>query len=107
VFTVAQRCITLYRFFMIKSFKHKELQRFFTVGSASGINPEHAPPLEERLQALHTTIKIDDMDLPGWRLHALEGNKSGFWAVNVSGTWRVVFEFKDGHAYLVNYENYQ
>jgi len=94
-------------FFMIKSFKHKELQRFFTTGSASGINPEHAPPLEERLQALHTTIEIDDMDLSGWRLHALEGNRSGFWAVNVSETWRVVFEFKDGHAYVVNYEKCQ
>lgn len=92
---------------MIKSFKHKELQRFFTTGSASGINPEHALPLEERLQALHTTIKIDDMDLPGWRLHALEGNKSGFWAVHVSETLRVVFEFKDGHAYVVNYEKCQ
>ena len=100
----ALHCIV---FFMIKSFNHKELQRFFTTGSALGLNPEHAPHLEERLQALHTTIKIDDMNLPGWQLRALEGNKSGFWAVNVSETWRVVFEFKDGHAYVVNYEKCQ
>ena len=89
---------------MIKSFNHKELQRFFTTGSALGLNPEHAPHLEERLQALHTTIKIDDMDLPGWRLHALEESTAGLWAVHVSGTWRVVFELRDGHAYVVNYE---
>jgi proteic killer suppression protein len=91
---------------MIKSFKHKGLQRFFTIGSTAGINPQHAPRLEERLQALHTATVIDDMDLPGWRLHALKGDKSGLWAVNVSGNWRVVFEFKDGHAYVVNYEDY-
>lgn len=91
---------------MIKSFKHKGLQRFFTTGSTAGINPQHAPRLEERLQALHTAMEIDDMDLPGWRLHRLKGDRVGLWAVNVSGNWRIVFEFKDGHAYVVNYEDY-
>lgn len=91
---------------MIKSFKHKGLKRFFTTGSTAGVNPDHASRLEERLQALHTAIVIDDMDLPGWRLHPLKGNLAGLWAVNVSGNWRVVFQFKDGHAYVVNYEDY-
>jgi len=83
--------------FMIRSFKHKRLKRFFTTGSTAGINPKHAARLEERLQA---------MDIPGWRLHALKGDHAGLWAVNVSGNWRVVFEFKDGHAHVVNYEDY-
>ncbi|GAB6192904.1 type II toxin-antitoxin system RelE/ParE family toxin [Desulfocastanea catecholica] len=91
---------------MIKSFKHKGLQRFFTTGSMAGINPQHGLLLEERLQALHTAIEIDDMDLPGWRLHQLKGDHLGLWAVNVSGNWRIVFEFTDGNAYLVNYEDY-
>jgi len=91
---------------VIKSFKHKGLKRFFTTGSTAGINPAHADRLEERLQALHTAITIDDMDLPGWRLHSLKGDRAGLWAVNISGNWRVVFQFKDGHAYVVNYEDY-
>ena len=91
---------------MIKSFKHKGLQRFFTTGSKAGINGQHAPRLEERLQALHTAIEIEDMDLPGWNLHQLKGDRAGLWAINVSGNWRIVFEFKDGHAYVVNYEDY-
>ena len=91
---------------MIKSFKHKGLRNFFTTGSTKGINPNHAARLEERLQALHTAIIIEDMDLPGWRLHPLKGDCSGLWAVNVSGNWRVLFEFKEGHAYVVNYEDY-
>ena len=70
---------------MIKSFKHKGLKRFFTTGSTAGINPVHADRLEERLQALHTAITIDDMDLPGWRLHSLKGDRAGLWAVNISG----------------------
>lgn len=91
---------------MIKSFKHKGLQKFFTTGSTAGINSKHGPKLELRLQALHTAVEIDDMDIPGWRLHSLKGDKKGLWAVSVSGSWRVVFEFKDGHAYVVNYEDY-
>jgi proteic killer suppression protein len=91
---------------MIKSFKHKGLLKFFTTGSTSGINPKHALRLEERLQALHTATTIEDMDLPGWRLHPLKGDRIGLWAVNVSGNWRVIFEFKDNHAYVVDYEDY-
>ena len=55
---------------------------------------------------IHTATVIDDMDIPGWRFHSLKGDREGLWAVNVSGIWRVVFEFKDGHAYVVNYEDY-
>ena len=91
---------------MIKSFKHKGLKRFFTIGSTAGINPKHAARLEDRLQALHTAFSIEDMDIPGWRLHSLKGDRDGLWAVNVSSNWRIIFEFKDGHAYVVNYEDY-
>ena len=91
---------------MIKSFKHKGLQKFFTTGSIAGIRPAHVSRLEERLQALHTATSIDDMDLPGWKLHHLKGDRLGLWAITVNGNWRIVFEFVDGHAYVVNYEDY-
>lgn len=91
---------------MIKSFKHKGLEKFFTTGSTAGIQANHERRLEERLQALHTATMIDDMDLPGWRLHELKGNRAREWSITVSGNWRVVFEFIDGHAYVVNYEDY-
>ena len=91
---------------MIKSFKHKGLERFFTRGSTSGIQAAHKERIELRLKALHTAFTIDDMDIPGWRLHSLKGDKEGLWAVNVSGNWRIVFKFSDGDAYIVNYEDY-
>lgn len=91
---------------MIKSFKHKGLEKFFTQGSTVGIQVAHKARIEERLKALHTALSIDDMDLPGWRLHPLKGRKDGQWSIMVSGNWRIVFEFKDGHAYVVNYEDY-
>ena len=91
---------------MIRSFKHKGLEKFFTKGSTAGIQNDHKSRLEERLQALHTAFSVEDMNIPGWRLHALKGDREGQWAIKVSGNWRIVFEFKDGHAYVVNYEDY-
>jgi len=91
---------------MIKSFKHKGLEKFFISGSTVGIQAKHTARLEERLQALHTAFTIQDMELPGWKLHQLKGNRGSFWSISVSGNWRIVFEFVDGHAYIVNYEDY-
>lgn len=58
------------------------------------------------LAALDTAAAIGDMDIPGFGLHPLKGNRKGRWAVKVSGNWRVTFEFGDGHAYLLDYEDY-
>jgi proteic killer suppression protein len=58
------------------------------------------------LAALDTAAEIADMDLPGFRLHALRGERHGRWSIAVSGNWRITFEFEDGHAYVVDYEDY-
>lgn len=91
---------------MIKSFKHKGLEKFFTTGSKAGIQAKHAEKLTDRLAFLHAATCVEDMEKPGYRLHALEGNLKGLWAVDVSANWRIVFEFIDGDAYIVNYEDY-
>ena len=91
---------------MIKSFKHKGLQRFFETGNLSGIIAAHFKRLQIRLAALDTAICIDDMNLPGFRLHSLKGDKEQFWAIDVNKNWRITFKFLDGDAYIVNYEDY-
>lgn len=91
---------------MIKSFKHKGLRKFFETGDLSGIQARHKSKLRMRLTALDTAKTLEDMDLPGFRLHPLKGDRKGIWAVDVSRNWRVVFRFQDGNAYVVNYEDY-
>jgi proteic killer suppression protein len=49
---------------------------------------------------------IDDMNIPGFRLHPLKGEGKGRWSIWVNGNWRLTFEFRDGHAYLLDYEDY-
>lgn len=91
---------------MIKTFRHKGLRRFFEEGRAAGIQPAHAGKLRMLLSALDTAAVIDDMDIPGFRLHPLKGGRKGRWSVSVSGNWRLTFEFRDGNAYSLDYEDY-
>ena len=91
---------------MIKSFKHKGLERFFNSGTTRGIQSNHASKLRMQLAALDTAQSIEDIDIPGYRLHPLKGDRQGIWSITVSGNWRVTFEFTDGNAYIVNYEDY-
>ena len=91
---------------MIQSFRHKGLGKFFASGSAAGIQPHHAKRLRMLLAALDTSKSIDDMDIPGFRLHPLKGTERGRWSVWVNDNWRLTFEFRDGHAYVLDYEDY-
>ena len=91
---------------MIKSFRHKGLKRFYETGAKSGIQARHAPRLRLQLAALDTAQTIDDMDIPGYRLHSLKGKLKGRWSIWVSGNWRLTFEFKDGNIHILDYEDY-
>ncbi len=46
------------------------------------------------------------MDVPGFRLHALKGRDQDRWSIRVDGNWRVTFEFVNGHARVLDYEDY-
>jgi len=46
------------------------------------------------------------MDIPGYRLHPLKGRTRDRWSIWVSGNWRLTFEFRDGNAYILDYEDY-
>lgn len=91
---------------MIRSFKHKGLERFFLKGSKSGIQAKHASKLRLILGRLNSSTGPYDMDLPGLFLHSLSGSKDDIWSVRVSGNWRVTYRFIDGDAEIVNYEDY-
>ena len=91
---------------MIKSFTHKGLEDFFFDGSKRGIQTQHAQKIADILDRLDAAKDIKDMVFPGTALHQLKGKMKGFWAMKVSGNWRIVFSFKKGNAYNVNYIDY-
>lgn len=91
---------------MIQSFRHKGLKQFFDTGTKRGIQAEQANRLRMQLAALDTAQTIDDLDIPGYRLHLLRGSRKKTWSISVSGNWRITFEFTEGNVYIVDYEDY-
>jgi len=91
---------------MIKSFKHKGLEVVFETGSKQGIIPEHADKLARILDRLDASVRANDMNLPGYRLHKLTGKEKGTWSIWVSGNRRITFQFEGEDAILVGYRDY-
>ena len=91
---------------MIRSFRHRGLERFFTRSDARGIPAQFAARLERMLDRLDAAIRPEDMHLPGYRFHRLKGERAGEYAVSVSGNWRLTFRFEGEHAADVNLEDY-
>ena len=91
---------------MIKSFRHKGLRRLFESGERGGVRPELATRLRRQLDVLNHARTPTDMNLPGYRLHQLKGNRTGTWRVTVSGNWRVTFRFDGEDAFDVDLEDY-
>lgn len=91
---------------MIVSFRHKGLELLYETGSKKGVQPAHAPKLLRILALLDVAREPDDVSIPGFRLHALRGDLSGYWSLWVNGNWRVTFRFIGDDVELVDYQDY-
>ncbi len=91
---------------MIQSFRRKGLRKFYESGSLAGIQPAHAKRLRMQLAALESAQTIEDMDIARIPTACPEGPERGRWSIWVNGNWRLTFEFRDGHAYVLDYEDY-
>jgi toxin HigB-1 len=80
---------------MIKSFRHRGLQRLYERGDSSRINPTLVDKVETALGLLDVAETPEAVNLPGYRLHPLRGDLRGFWSIRVSGNWRIIFRFDD------------
>jgi len=91
---------------MIKTFKHKGLKTFFETGSTRGIQAAHAKRLTLVLGVLDQAAAPEEIDMPGFRLHPLKGDLTGYWSLSISGNWRVIFRFDGADTELLDYLDY-
>jgi toxin HigB-1 len=91
---------------MIKGFRHKGLEALFRTGNTKGINADLAPKLQRRLLRLNDGPLPGAMDLPGFRLHPLKGDREGAWSVWITGNYRLTFEIDGEDATNVDLEDY-
>jgi len=62
--------------------------------------------LRIRLDFLNRATLLEDVNLPGWKLHSLKGQRKGEYAITVTGNYRLTFRFENGEAHDVNSEDY-
>jgi toxin HigB-1 len=90
---------------VIRSFRSKALRAFLLDDDARGIRADLVERVRGRLAALHRAKSLDDLRVPGWRLHALH-TKPVRHAIAVNGPWRITFEWESGEAVKVDLEQY-
>ena len=91
---------------MIRTFKHKGLERFFKKGNHRGIIAKTEERTERMLDRLDTSTRPEDMNIPGYKFHPLLGELKGTYAVSVTKNWRITFKFDGEDAIDVNLEDY-
>ena len=91
---------------MIESFRHKGLKQFFEEDDRKRLPAESVERIRVILSYLQAASTIGDISRPSFRLHPLKGKLKGYWAVSVSGNWRIIFRFANGKATDIDLVDY-
>lgn len=91
---------------MIKSFSSKALRAFWEAGDVKKLPPECVKKILKILNLIDVTNKISDLEAfsRSYRLHQLKKPPyEGFWSMDVTGNYRVIFRLSEGDVYDVNF----
>jgi proteic killer suppression protein len=91
---------------MIKSFRSKRLREVFEESKSAKIDTRLHSRIRARLDALDQAVEPRDLNVPGWNFHALLGFDPVRYTIHVNGPWCITFEFAEGDAYRVDFEQY-
>lgn len=86
--------------------RHKGLKRYVAKGDVSKLRPDWLPKIRRILSALNTAEKPEDLDIPSYSWHQLEGNRLGTYSVKVNKNWRVTYRWDDVGPFDIDLEDY-
>lgn len=86
--------------------KHKGLRILYEKNDRRRLPSDLLQRIEDRLAYLDKAVSPENMNLPGYHLHKLSGERRGQWSIRVSGNWRIVFRFEDSEAVDVDLVDY-
>ncbi len=89
---------------MIRSFRDKGLAAFYTTGRTGGLSVPNVARVGRMLRALAAAGRPEDMSLPGYHFHGLQGVER--WSIRVTGNWRITFGWDGADAIDVDLEDY-
>lgn len=91
----------------IVSFKHKGLKKLYENDDPSSLPNQHAAKIKNILAALEFASELSQVaSVPGWKIHPLKGDRTGEYAITVTGNMRITFSLKGNDIYLINFEDY-
>jgi toxin HigB-1 len=82
---------------MIRRFRHRGLQRLYHDDDRRGVSSELVEKTARVLARLDVVMRPEQLKLPGFALHRLEGELAGYWSIAVRGDWRIIFDFDVGN----------
>jgi toxin HigB-1 len=91
---------------MIRSFKHKGLERFFRQSDYRGIPAQSVARIERMLDTLDAATRPEEMNIAGYRFHRLKGDCADTYTITVTGNLRITFAFDGEDAIRVDLEDY-
>ena len=90
---------------MINSFRHKGLAELFERGRTGRVRYELQLRCLRRLEVLDQTKLLADLNVPGFNFHGLHGVPK-LYSIHVNGPWCITFEWEEGEALRVDFEQY-
>jgi len=91
---------------MIGGFKHRGLKRFYEHNDPRRLPADMVNRIRAILARLSIAQSIEDLDVPEYHIHALQGDRKGTWSVTVRANWRMTFRFEDGYVVDLDFEDY-
>ncbi|CAN5365463.1 type II toxin-antitoxin system RelE/ParE family toxin [soil metagenome] len=91
---------------MIQTFRNKALADLWEKGRTAKIDTRMQERILRRLDRLDVAATPEEMNLPGFDFHPLKGFKPTRYSVHVNGPWCITFEFAEGDAMRVDFEQY-
>lgn len=91
---------------MIQSIKHKGLKRLWERNDESRLPAQQVRKIRRMLNLLDDAEYIEEVNIPGYRLHELHGDLQGHHSLRVTGNYRITFRMEDKNVFDVDYTDY-
>ncbi|MGB0720001.1 MAG: type II toxin-antitoxin system RelE/ParE family toxin [Bdellovibrionales bacterium] len=92
---------------MIISFGDKKTESFWQTGRSAKIPPSLKKRAYRKLQLVHAAADLEFLRVPpSHHLEKLSGDLKGFCSIRINQQFRIIFEWKGGHAHNVQIVDY-
>jgi proteic killer suppression protein len=91
---------------VIRSYRNRALKRFAEEGDVSKLPVKNVERVRRILMLLDEAASPFEMNISGYKFHALKGRDKGRYSVWVTGNYRITFGWYGNDAIEVDLEDY-